>query len=286
MSLKELLYTLLTKNFGLLKPSCLNSARNRQLNLFVDVISHICMSLAFQRTKERAMKIENGVLVAIESRDIVNGKLDLSSRNIRKIGDEIGQFCHYIRAVVFPESLEEIGHKVFAYCLNLTEVRFPTGIKKIGRFAFTRCPLGSVTFYGEMEEIGSYAFLDCSLTKATFYPGLINNGKKAFSNCALEEMTLSFGFDTIHSEAFDSCPNLRIIYVRCGNEEDFSSVLQVLPEHMRSLATKVPYSRSKSARSVVVAHAETPSLASFFPNTNYQKRQQKLNERMYGQLRL
>lgn len=70
------------------------------------------------------MKIENNVLVKIESEDIING------------------------TVVIPDSVTSIGKWAFYGCSGLTSIAIPDSVKSIGDCAFEDCRSLSEVYYG------------------------------------------------------------------------------------------------------------------------------------------
>lgn len=89
------------------------------------------------------MKIENGVLIDVDNRDIVDGTF------------------------IIPDSVTSIGNYAFYYCRSLTSVVIPDNVTSIRSCAFVSCSsLESVVIGNSVTSIGTYAFWNCNKLKS------------------------------------------------------------------------------------------------------------------------
>ncbi len=108
---------------------------------------------------------------------------------VSSIGEHAFSFCHKIRSVELPDSIEEISSFAFSFCDLLTTINLPNSIKSIGSYAFDHCvSLKEIILPDTITEIGNETFYDCRCLERITIPKSV----KKIATSAFD----GFGFST------------------------------------------------------------------------------------------
>lgn len=131
------------------------------------------------------MKVENGVLLEVTNKDIIDGKFEFPE-GITSIGSMAFSDCNSLTKIDIPEGVTTIRDYTFDGCNNLTEVSVPYGVIKIGIGAFRGCKnLRRMQIPNTVIYIRQRAFEGCTnLTKIQISDIVANIGDSAFIECS------------------------------------------------------------------------------------------------------
>ena len=83
------------------------------------------------------MKIENNILIKVESSDIDSDGKCVIPYGVTVIGEAVFRDAP-IKSVIIPNSVVKIEGRAFQYC-DLTEITIPNSVKEIEEYAFDQC---------------------------------------------------------------------------------------------------------------------------------------------------
>ncbi|MCQ2127659.1 MAG: leucine-rich repeat domain-containing protein [Bacteroidaceae bacterium] len=139
------------------------------------------------------------------------------------IGDSAFFFCHTVKKVVLPGTIESIGQYAFDLCSNLDTVIIPDNVSYIGPYAFKNClRLKNVRIPSNVHVIETSVFYDCmSLEEIVIPEGVDTIRQDAFAFCGIHSIHIPASVRSIGStdrpvgntDVFGSCENLTRITV-------------------------------------------------------------------------
>ncbi len=140
-------------------------------------------TLIYASADDAGAVIQNGVLIAMEDKDI---ETYVVPKGVREIGEQAFEYCVNLKSVTFPEGLKSIGWLAFGGCEQLEEIVFPKSLESIGINAFNGCArLKRVVLPEGLTTLGAEAFVDCAaLSDITFPSTLTDVGSNAFDGTA------------------------------------------------------------------------------------------------------
>ena len=137
-------------------------------------------------TQEVFSKIEDGVLVWVDPRDVKDGKYT-TPRGVTKIANRAFEGRH-VRELTIGDSVTEIGVGALYEEYDLEKVNMGKNVVRIGSYAFFRCScLTDIDLPEGLKEIGEYVFYECyQLPNVTLPKTLKNIGRDAFCRTPIE----------------------------------------------------------------------------------------------------
>lgn len=105
------------------------------------------------------MIIENGTLIKVTSKDIVDGTINIPA-GITAIGDGACRDIRELTHIVIPDSVKSIGNWAFIRCGKLKGVILSGSVNYIGWSAFDACGLVSIDIPDGVVSIDANAFAD------------------------------------------------------------------------------------------------------------------------------
>ena len=169
------------------------------------------------------------------------------------IADKAFDYCHDIRSLTLPATIESIGKSAFLVCYNLFTVDLSrcTKLTTIPESAFQACQhLEKVILPTTLTSIGPYAFYYChalssvNLSECTRLESL---EKSAFGGAPFTSLDLPDSITTLGEDAFVGCTSLTTVDLSVyPNLTDISSAFRncksltsiKMPDDITSLAPK------------------------------------------------
>lgn len=107
--------------------------------------------------------------------------IDISEKNLKKIGEDAFYYCVRIENMVIPEGIEKLDGAAFGYCVALKKITLPESLKSIGSYCFYGCTsLENVELPDKLEKIEDHAFYSCKSLKEVTIPDSVKTiGKYA-----------------------------------------------------------------------------------------------------------
>jgi hypothetical protein len=126
------------------------------------------------------MEINKGVLISIQTEDIVNGVLTLPEE-VKEISDYVISHFPNLKEIV-GKSVTQIGNDNFYDCNALTSVNFPQ-LTQIGNDNFRYCNALTSVEFPQLTQIGNDNFYDCNALTSVNFPQLTQIGNDNFRVC-------------------------------------------------------------------------------------------------------
>lgn len=165
---------------------------------------------------------------------------------VKAIPENFFRWCHELKNVIIPDTVERIGAYAFEDCTSLAEIVIPSSVKTIGDYAFKDCSgLAYVTFNEGLEELGRGVFEYCEwLQKIEFPASLKKMGTGTFKwNESLKEVTFKGYISELPDYTFDNCEKLERVNMNGGPEkigiDCFMSCKNLLGEDLIPVATHI-----------------------------------------------
>lgn len=108
------------------------------------------------------MKIEDSILLKVESDDIENGTVIIPNY-VKRIGYHAFQNCTSLTAINIPDTIIFIDAYAFEKCTNLQTIHMSDSVTHIEPYAFAYCEnLRKINIPKNIKYIGLGAFYECS----------------------------------------------------------------------------------------------------------------------------
>lgn len=214
--------------------------------------------------KERikAMKINNGVLIKVDDKDIHESGHYEIAESVSGIGFDASFLLKQLMTETLLDSVTHFLNYALAVCKNITTATFIAQVIHIGNYAFSGLKnLRTVTLPENVTHIGYYAFVDC-----------IN----------LTTVTLPASVTQIGWCAFLRCPSLTDIVINAVEGSDaYERIKDLLPYDLHPLVsglmpTKAAIQGCDDSETANDKTSKTSEVNTFFQNTSTFK--SKLNE--------
>lgn len=142
----------------------------------------------FLGTDKKTTLIENGVLISVSDKDIIDGKF-IIPEGVKKIGERAFAGCKKLKQVKLPEGLKVIENHAFSRCENLEEITIPESVTDICDCAFEYCSqMKKVECTKGLETIGIGAFWACKKMEDITISTNTNVGSHTFETSALKHL--------------------------------------------------------------------------------------------------
>ena len=93
---------------------------------------------------------------------------------VTALGESVFAYCHDVREIVLPDSVEHIGAHAFYACNNLAHVNLPARLETVGSAAFQWSGLtGSIFVPDATTNIAAHAFYNCDGMESISIPGTV-----------------------------------------------------------------------------------------------------------------
>jgi hypothetical protein len=126
------------------------------------------------------MEFNKGILISIQTEDIVNGVLTLPEE-VKEISDSVITYYYNLKEVV-GKSVTQIGNDNFRGCNALTSVEFPLATQ-IGNGNFYECNQLTSVELPLATQIGNQNFFECNQLTSVELPLATQIGNENFTCC-------------------------------------------------------------------------------------------------------
>ena len=174
------------------------------------------------------MRIENGILISIDSNDINEKGQCFVPFGVTAIGKSAFRYSD-VKSVIIPNSVTCINEEAFLCCNSLTEITIPSSITKIEKFAFAECDLLSAVYISDLTSWCNIDFhvslgnplyfardlyLNGELIKKLVIPDNVTTIKNSsFEGGSFKEIIIPDSVTSIEKYAFSSCDYIESITI-------------------------------------------------------------------------
>ncbi|MBE6323978.1 MAG: leucine-rich repeat domain-containing protein [Bacteroidales bacterium] len=139
--------------------------KGKNLPLIVVLIANRQHALDFVVDKDYIFTSDRQSIVYFKTKA---ADIDLSTLNIKHIGNFASHNNQHINGIVFPDSLSTIGNYAFSYCEKLNRIVFPQKMESLGAYCFQSTEVEEVILPEGLEEIPPGCFAYCRIRKISF----------------------------------------------------------------------------------------------------------------------
>jgi len=158
------------------------------------------------------MKIENGVLLKVYAKDIVDGKY-VVPEGVSLIGNNAFAELEELNEIELSKELKEIGDYAFMDCKKLKSIVLPKTCTSLGKGVFLDCEnLSKIEIQSDLTCLNEQIFSGTAITEFNMSNTIVNTEEKCFENCKkLENFSFNESCKNIKESMFSDCSNLKNI---------------------------------------------------------------------------